>query len=139
MAAVPSSWLQVRAHLAPVAGTKAAGRFQGVLVKPGGGIVPAGKVANPRVSTWRLTWKLNLPALEGPVTASLQIGSGRSSARAKHMLCTRCSTEATGTLTLTARQVTRIKKSHGVVVARTSSARLRGPVKVVVRGPVRAR
>jgi hypothetical protein len=136
---LPLSWLHVRARLAPVAGTKAVGRFEGVLVKRGERSTSAGKVANPRGNAWRLTWQLSLPALDGPVTASLRIDSGRSSAHVRRVLCARCSTSTAGTMTLTARQVMRIRKSNAVVVVRTSSARLRGPVRVFVHVPVHAR
>jgi hypothetical protein len=133
-AATSTFWWNLRARLAPVAGTKEAGQFQGVLVKMGGGVTPDTSV--PAGSKWGLTWKLTLPALDGPMTASLRIGSERSSTSVTRVLCTRCSTSAAGTMTLTARQARRLSKGDAVVVVRTRSARLRGPVKVGLHNPV---
>jgi hypothetical protein len=131
-AATPTQWLTVRARLVPVTGTKAAGRFSGVLIKTGGGrrITPDGKVPIPPGSRWRLTWSLSLPKLDGRMTASLRIGSAGTSAHVTRPLCAGCSLRTGGIMTLSARQVTRISKGDAVVVAQTRSVRLRGPVKV---------
>ena len=135
-AATSTFWWNLRARLAPVAGTKEAGQFQGVLVKASGGITPYAGTSVPPGSQWGLTRRLTLPALEGPITASLRIGSARSSTSVTRVLCTRCSTSAAGTMTLTARQARRLSKGDAVVVVRTRSARLRGPVKVGLHNPV---
>ena len=142
-AATPTFWLNVHARLAPVAGTKAsAGRFSGVLVKNGRvHITPAGtgKVRIAPRSRWQLTWTLSLPPLDGTMTALLRIGSARSPVRIRRGLCAGCATEARGTMTLSARQVARITKADAVVVVRTRSATLRGPVKVSTRIPAPTR
>lgn len=126
-AATSTFSVNLHARLAPVAGTKSAGQFEGVLVKVGGGITPA---TLPAGSQWRLTWRLTLPALDGPAAASLRIGSERHSSSLTRVLCTRCARTATGTMTLKGPQGKRVSKGRAVVVVRTRSARLRGPVKV---------
>ena len=135
-AATSTFWWNLRARLAPVAGTKEVGQFQGFLVKSSGGMTPYAGTLVPAGTQWWLNWRLTLPALDGPVTASLRIGSSRRSTGVTRMLCTRCSTTATGTMTLTATQARRLSKADAVVVVRTRSARLRGPVKVVLHNPV---
>jgi hypothetical protein len=119
----PAYWIDLHARLAPVVGTNAAGKFGGVLRSTGGHTTTV-------VGNWQLAWSLSLPQLDGPITATLRISSARS-----RVLCTGCSTKASGTTTLTAHQVTRISKSHAVVVVRTHSARLRGPVKAFLHIP----
>jgi hypothetical protein len=129
-AVVPVESLDVHARLAPIAGTNATGRFTGLLVRRRlRQITPGGSLAAPTPSQWQLTWSLRLPKLEGHATASLRIRSGGNSARATHVLCTRCATRATGTMALSARQVTSIGKGDAVIVVRTRSAKLRGSVK----------
>jgi hypothetical protein len=135
-AATSTFWWNLRARLAPVAGTKDAGQFQGVLVRSGGGVTLDAGTRVPAGSQWGLSWRLTLPPLDGPMTVSLRIGSERSSTSVTRVLCTRCSTSAAGTMTLTARQARRLSKGDAVVVVRTRSARLRGPVKVVLHNPV---
>jgi hypothetical protein len=129
--------LDLHARLAPVAGTKTAGKFQGVLSRMGShGITPGGKVAVPPNSRWQLTWSLSLPQLDEPMTASLRIGSSRSSVHLTRVLCRGCSTSARGMTSLSARQVRSISKANGMVVVRAGAATLRGRVKVSVNIPV---
>lgn len=124
--------VELRARLAPVAGTKATGTLDGVLVKARRvGITPGGKTSVPAGGRWRLNWRFVLPKLDGPMTASLKIDSARSSAGVTRVLCSRCSSNAVGTITLTDGQAKRITRGNAVVVVRTRSARLRGRVKVV--------
>jgi hypothetical protein len=133
-AAMPTFWLQLRAHLEPVAGTTAAGRFNGVLAKSG---VASGKTALPRYTgVWRLTWTFTLPSLGGSTTAWLRLPAQKGAAAVARVLCTHCAARAKGTMTLTSSQALRIAGSHSVVVVRTSSARLRGTVKVFAHIPV---
>ncbi|HEX4323859.1 MAG TPA: hypothetical protein VHZ77_04420 [Gaiellaceae bacterium] len=132
-----STWMDVHARLKPVAGTKDAGRFDGVVSWKGGRVItPDSNVPVPSGSRWQLVWSLSLPKLDGPVTASVRIGRQRSSVHATRVLCTRCSAKANGTMTLTANQARRIAKEDAVVVVRTRSARLRGSVRVSVHTPV---
>jgi hypothetical protein len=126
-AILPTSWVQVRAHLAPVSGANAAGKFSGLLVR---GDVP---------SRWQLTWTLSLPSLGGPMTASLRVGAAQGSAASTRMLCKQCARGARGTLTLTMNQALRVTRDNAVVVVQTPSATLRGPVKAVVHVPVPVR
>jgi len=135
-AATPSVWLRVGAHLAPVAGTKADGRFNGLLVRNGGTAQSRG--AQPRNgSSWQLTWRLALPALEGPMTASIRMPAQKDAAPVARMLCTRCTATAHGVITLTGSQAMRIAGSHAVVVVQASSATLRGAVTVFTQIPIR--
>jgi hypothetical protein len=130
-AATPAFSLRLHARLAPVAGTTAAGRFDGGLVMTGGAL-PYAKAVVPRVGNhWRLTWRLNLPALNGPISASLQLRTANGAASSARMLCTQCTRSANGTLTLTGSQALRILRADAVVVVRTQSSTLRGTVKVV--------
>lgn len=126
-AILPSSWVQVRAHLAPVSGTTATGRFSGLLVKGG------------PVSGWRLTWNLSLPSLGGSMTASLQVGAAKGAAPVTRMLCKQCARGAKGALTLTGAQALRVTRDNAVVVVQTQSATLRGPVKAFLHVPVPVR
>lgn len=132
-AAATSTWIGVHARLSPVAGTREAGRFSGALVEvgPTRGIRPGGTVAIPSKSRWRLTWSLALPKLHAPMTATLRLGSGRS----PRVLCTGCSAKSRGIVALTARQTRSITSADAVVVVRTRSATLRGPVKVELQVP----
>jgi hypothetical protein len=125
--------MDIHARLSPVAGTKKAGKFTGVLgeISPHR-ITPGGTGAMPQPSRWRLAWSLSLPSLGGPMTATLRIGS----ARTPRVLCTQCAEKAAGTVVLTARQGTSLGKGDAVVVVRTRSAKLRGPVKVSAASPV---
>lgn len=123
-AVIPSSWAQLRATLAPASGANAAGRFSGLLVNGG---VP---------SRWQLTWRLSLPPLRGPMTASLRLSAARGSAPATRTLCRQCARGAKGTMTLTADQALRVTGDDAVIVVRTPSAALRGPVKAFVHVPV---
>jgi hypothetical protein len=133
-AAMPVVLLHVRAQLAPVAGTSARGQFNGVLFNAG--VEPrlqSDSTLPPRVSQWRLTWKLSLPSLGAPATATLRFGTGSAAAR---VLCKGCARHAVGRVMLTAAQERGITGSHAVVVVRTRSARLRGAVKVMLQFPV---
>jgi hypothetical protein len=130
--------MDVHARLAPVAGATATGRFSGVVLRQDvRSITPAGTIGIPRPSKWQLTWSLSLPQLDGPMSASLRIGSGGSSSRVTRVLCARCSTRTRGITALTGRQAKAISKADAVVVVRTPSARLRGAVKVQLHAPVR--
>ncbi len=133
-AAASTFRIDVHARLAPVAGAKTAGRFSGVLTPKLAPhhIAPGAKVAVLPGSTWQLAWRLYLPKLAGPMTATLRVGPARKS----HVLCTGCSTKASGDLNLSARQVRSISKADAVVVVRTRSAMLRGPLKVLLQPPV---
>lgn len=136
-AATPGFWLRLHARLAPVAGTTAVGRFDGTLVMSVGQRMTEASSALPQAgSNWRLTWRLSLPPLAGPVDVSLRVGALKGASPVARLLCTRCSRDANGAITLTASQALRVSASHAVVVVRTSSASLRGPVKVFLRIPV---
>jgi hypothetical protein len=129
--------LQVHARLTPVSGTTASGRFSAVLARSIGGNTPQAHSALPRSgSHWRLAWKVSLPALSGRMTASLRVRAYRGAAPATRMLCRRCTTSASGALTVTASQVMRIANGHAFVVVRTRSATLRGTVKSMAEIPV---
>jgi hypothetical protein len=132
--AATSMWIDVHARLSPVAGTRAAGKFSGVLVElgPTHGITPGGTVAIPAKTRWRLTWNLTLPTLHGPTTTKLRFGSGRS----PRVLYAGRSTKTRGIAVLSARQARSIAKADAVVVVRTRSATLRGPVKVEIQSPI---
>jgi hypothetical protein len=132
-AAVPTYSVQVRAHLTPVAGTTAAGRFSGSVVLSGLRSAKAGPVLPRNGTGWRLTWSLQLPALSGTKTAALRIMAANGAAPITRVLCTGCATRPTGTMKLTASQAIRIAGSHAVVVVRTASASLRGAVEASAR------
>jgi len=55
------------------------------------------------------------------------------------MLCTRCSTKASGTMTLTGSQAIRIAGKRAVVVVQTPTATLRGVIKGLAHVPVATR
>ena len=132
-AAASSTAMGVHARLSPVVGTKKAGTFSGVLTELGAHrITPGGTPVKPQLGGWRLAWSLSLPGLDGSMTATLRFGSARTS----RVLCTRCSKRAAGSIVLTARQGTSLRKANAVVVVRTRSAKLRGPVKVSSPPPV---
>jgi hypothetical protein len=126
-AALPRFGLTVHAHLAPVDGTKASGNFSGTLLSAFG--------AMPSDSQWRLTWRLSLPTLHGGMTAALRVDAAGGAAQTTRTLCTQCSTTASGVLELTRSQQLRILKGESVVVVRTPSATLRGPVDVLMAVP----
>jgi hypothetical protein len=129
-AAARSAFLiQVHARLAPVAGTKVYGRFTGGLAGASGGITPFGKQETQSGTHWQLTWRLSRPVLTGSVTASLRVAASNGFPRVVRVLCTQCSTKATGTVALTASEVMRIARAKAAVVVQTSSAKLRGPLK----------
>jgi opacity protein-like surface antigen len=123
-AVMPSTWVTVRAHLAPVSGTSGTGRFNGLLLRGGA------------ASRWQLTWELSLPALRGPMTASLQVGAAKGAAPATQMLCKQCARGAKGAMTLTGSEALRVTRDDVVVVVQTPSATLRGPLKAFVHVPV---
>lgn len=124
-AALPALKFAVHARLAPVAGTDATGRFGGLLVKSGDAVRPQA----PNLPVWRLSWKLSLPALPGSATASLRIPAGDGAPRFVHVLCTSCTSTATGTFGLTGSQALRLAQSRATVVVAAQSATLRGAVK----------
>lgn len=139
-AVLPVYWLNVQAHLAPVAGTKEAGQFNGVLLMSNGPPPqPAQSGAQPVGSFWRLTWKLRLPALSGRRSAMLRFPAEKGVPAAARVLCTQCSTRAKGTIALTGSEAERVVKADAAVVVWTNSARLRGTVEVTTHGPAPAR
>lgn len=73
------------------------------------------------------------------MTAMLRLAAENGAAPVAHVLCTRCATDATGTVTLTGSQFLRIAQEDAVIVVRTLSATLRGPIKVLARIPVAMR
>jgi hypothetical protein len=132
-AATAATSMGVHARLSPVAGTKKVGTFSGVLTELGAHrITPGGTPVKPLPGGWRLAWSLSLPGLDGSMTATLRFGSARTT----RVLCTRCSKRAGGSIVLTARQGTSVSKGDAVVVVRTRSAKLRGPVKLSSPLPV---
>jgi hypothetical protein len=133
-AAIPVYWLDLHARLAPVAGTTAAGQFNGRLFVSVGEPNPL-EPSDPllRVNRSVLTWKLNLPALQGPVFATLRFRPAKGAAPFVRVLCEHCSTSAHGEITLTKSQALRVATSHAAVVVSAASATLRGPVKVSAR------
>jgi hypothetical protein len=138
-AAAPTYAIRVHARLAPVTGTTAAGRFSGLLAKSA--LPPQGTATVvPRVGQgWRLSWKLSLPSLRGPVTASLRISGKNGAPPVARVLCRGCSTTANGRMPLTASQALRVAGSDAVIVVRARSATLRGRVKASTHIPVAAR
>lgn len=130
-AAIPVLLVNLHARLAPVAGTTATGQFSGSLsVTIGSELEPSENLPTPGRS--QLLWRLSLPALHGPMSASLRLRATKtaSAAPAERVLCSRCSTTANGTLNLTVAQGLRIARSGAMVIVRTPSATLRGAVKV---------
>jgi hypothetical protein len=131
-AAIPVLMVSLHARLAPVAGTTATGQFNGSLSVTIGSdqLEPSDNLPNPGRS--QLFWKLSLPPLRGPISASLRLHAttSGSAAPAARVLCSRCSTTANGTLSLTVAQGLRIARSGAMVIVRTPSATLRGAVKV---------
>jgi hypothetical protein len=131
-AATPAFAMHVQARLAPVSGTAAAGRFDGLLAMSGGGLKPAARAAAvPRPGQhWQLAWRITLPAISGPATASLQVKAASGAASVVRVLCAGCTTGATGILTLPWSQALRIAASDAEVVVHTASTTLRGEVRV---------
>jgi hypothetical protein len=131
-AATPAFAMHVHARLAPVSGTAAAGRFDGLLAMSGVGVTPASRTAAlPRPGEhWRLAWKVTLPASKGPTTASLQIKADSGAASVTRLLCVDCTAGANGILTLPWSQALRIVASDAEVVVHTASTTLRGEVRV---------
>lgn len=132
LAALPTLGVRVHAHLAPAAGTTAAGAFDGLLSRTAGGPLPV----QPRVGQhWTLTWKLVLPDLAGSATATIHIGAGRGAAPVMRVLCTGCASSADGTVMLTNSQALRIVMDDATVVVRTRTSMLHGEVKSLARVP----
>ena len=129
-AVIPVYWANLHARLAPVAGTTHAGRFAGTLLVRFGETDPAEPSDPAPPGHSQLTWKLSLPALHGAMSALLRIRATKDAAAVSRTLCASCSTTANGTLNLTVDQGMRIASSGAVIVVRTASATLRGPVKV---------
>ena len=128
-AAIPAFWVKLHARLAPVSGTAAAGWFTGTLLVAVGGPgrpEPSDNLPQPNRSV--LTWKLSLPALRGPISASLRTRGTQSAPPVTSILCARCSTVVSGSLNLTVAQGLRIVRPGAVIVVRTASATLRGRV-----------
>jgi hypothetical protein len=132
-ATIPPFWLNLHARLAPVAGTTATGRFTGTLHVTGRDPTPEPSDNLPPLGQSLLTWHLKPPALHGSMSASLRLRTTNSAPPLTRMLCMRCSTTASGKMTLTTAQGLRIAQSGAVVVVRTHTATLRGPVKVSAR------
>jgi hypothetical protein len=131
-AAPPAFAMHVHARLAPVTGTTAAGRFDGMLAMSGGGTKPASRAAAvPRPGAhWVLAWRIALPVINSPATASLQIKADRGAASVARLLCAGCTAGANGILTLPWSQALRIAASDAEIVVHTASATLRGQVRV---------
>src|SRR4051794_1004350 len=133
-AVIPVYWLSLHARLAPAAGNSAAGQFSGTLLVSVGGTNPAEPSDPlPPVNRSVLTWKLSLPPLQGPISASLRLRATTSAAPLVRVLCERCSTTAHGRIMLTKSQGLRVATSDAVVVVAAASATLRRPVKVSAR------
>ena len=129
-AAVPMA-LPVHARLAPVAGTKAAGQFSGVLASNGGlQHAVQGSSLPINGTSWRLGWSVSLPPLGRPAAVTLRIGARGSAAAVTRVLSARCTASAKGSLKLTGSQAARIAQGDAVVMVRASSATLRGTVRV---------
>ncbi len=122
-ASVPVVKISVHARLAPVAGTNAAGRFSGLLVKPGDTVYPR------TGQKWSLSWKVRLPSLPSPAKASLRIPARNGAPLSVRVLCTGCAGTTSGTLMLTNSQAIRLAQSHATVVVLAPSTTLRGSVK----------
>jgi hypothetical protein len=120
--------IPVQARLAPVAGTSSAGHFSGVLSQ-GAGEHPVQAQAFPRVgSHWWLRWKVSFPSLGHPARVILRVVPRDGAPAIVHVLSARCSSSASGTLTLSGSQAGRIARGDAVVTVRAGSARLRGAV-----------
>lgn len=130
-AAIPALSMDVHARLAPVAGTTATGRLTGMLLVSFGGTDRFEPSENlpPATGHSELDWKLSLPALQGRMSAWLRLSATKDAAPAARTLCARCSTTASGRLSLTVAQGLQLARSGAVVVVRTASATLRGRVK----------
>lgn len=133
-AVIPVLSLSLHARLMPVAGTAAApGQFSGTLLVNVGGTTVEPSDPLPPVNRSVLTWKLSLPALQGPISAALRLRATKSAPPLVRMLCTHCSNTAHGRITLTKTQGLRVATSRAAVVVTAASATLRGPVKVSAR------
>jgi hypothetical protein len=131
-AAVPGFVLHIHARLKPVAGATAGGRFDGTLsMIDVGGMVPLQATPNdvPVGTQWRLNWRLSLPALKRPTSATLRLARVKGAPPAVRVLCSQCTATAHGTITLPQMQAFRVVRSDAVVVVRAQSARLRGTLK----------
>jgi hypothetical protein len=127
-AAMPLMTISVHARLAPVTGTNAAGRFSGLLAKN----TTMRPQSPPTQLKWHLSWRVRLPALRTPTSASLRIPALNGAAGYVHVLCYACRSTTTGTLALTNSQAQRLVQSHGTVVVQAPSTMLRGAVKAQV-------
>jgi hypothetical protein len=123
--------LPVHARLAPVAGTNAAGQFNGALATGGSIPGPVQRSAMPiNGMSWRLGWTVRLPPLGRPASVTLRIGARGGAAAVTRVLSARCTVSAKGTIKLTASQAARVARGEAVVMARTRSATLRGVVRI---------
>jgi hypothetical protein len=129
-AAVPMVF-PVHARLAPVAGTKAPGQFNGVLAQSGSIPQPVQRSAMPiNGVSWRLSWKVSLPPLGRPAAVTLRIGARGGAAAVMRVLSAHCTVSAKGTIKLTGSQATRVARGDAVVMVRTPSATLRGTIRL---------
>jgi hypothetical protein len=130
-AAVPMVF-PVHARLAPVAGTKTAGQFDGVLARSGSIPGQAQRRSALPINgvSWRLGWNVSLPPLGSPASVTLRIGSAGGAAAVVRVLSARCTGSAKGTMKLTGSQAARVARGDAVVMVRTPSATLRGTVRV---------
>lgn len=130
-AAIPVFWMDLHARLAPVAGTAGAGGFTGTLLVSLGTDRPEPSANLPPTTRYsQLNWRLSLPPLRGPVSASLRLPAANGAAPVARTLCARCSRGASGKVRLTVAEGLRITRPGAVAVVRTPSAMLRGPIKV---------
>lgn len=128
-AAMPILVIPVHARLAPVAGTSSAGRFSGTLVSRTLEQPVHASALPSDGSHWQFRWKVSLPSLGRPAVVTLRYVARDGSPRVVRVLSARCSTSASGMLTLSGRQAGRIARGDAVVTVRAGSARLRGAVK----------
>jgi hypothetical protein len=130
-AATPILVIPVQARLAPVAAASSAGRFSGTLISRTMDAHMARTSPLPsNGNRWQFRWKVSFPSLGRPATVTLRYVAHDGSPAVVRVLSARCSTSASGMLTLSGRQAGRIARGDAVVTVRAGSARLRGAVKV---------
>lgn len=129
-AAIPTFSVGVHAQLAPAAGAPPAGQFDGVLVRSGIGTAQFANRTMPRHgSAWRLTWRLSIQHAGSPITATLLVRADKGAPSIRRVLCTQCTAEASGAVTLTGSQALRVAGAHAVVVVATRTVTLRGTLR----------
>jgi hypothetical protein len=123
--------IPVQARLAPVAGAaNSAGRFSGTLYQlPEEHPVRVQALPQPGAH-WQLRWKVSVPSLGRAATVTLRVSQRKGAPAVVHVLSSRCSTSAKGTLNLSGTQAGRIARGDAVVTVRARSARLRGTVRI---------